>query len=54
MSNSGKTFLISYSLPVPVRLRHPGGRSGGLIGYFTLKMFIIPFNLDSLKDMYKE
>ena len=27
-----KNFLISYSLPV---------RSGGLIGYFTFKLFII-------------
>jgi hypothetical protein len=30
--NLDKNFLISYSLPV---------RSGGLIGYFTLEMFII-------------
>jgi hypothetical protein len=36
-----QNFLISYSLPVPARLRHSGGRSGGLIRYFTLKIFII-------------
>jgi len=32
-------------MPVPARLRHSGGRSGGLIGYFTLKTLIIFYSI---------